>query len=498
MSWALSCLQLRQFYDNVTLITDEAGKTLLIDELGLPYTDVQVVLDDVLAQYPKPLWVVSKLYAYALQQEPFLHVDGDVFLYEPLPTDLLTAPLLAQNEEISDYYLPYLTEMDRAFSFVPPAIRWRQTTLHQPISAANAGILGGNDVAFLRVYAEAAFDFIEQNRAYFSTPQPQLNNFNILFEQYLFSSMAAYHNVPVRYVQSPNFQLERPCFEDAPRFQTYLHPIAPEKKVYQTCQHVARRLQLDYPDYYRRISTLSNRRFVSPAQSPLYPLFASSPAPSAPPISWTLNGQRYLQQLIPVLPDASPLPDLPDVAALQASDQATYIDEREHYRQHMAAQTNPPDAVTLDRRADACLRADLTDFDRQRFVLSDDILVIDCQWNWALPIELVFLPDAFDEHVSHQARHLLEAEPKSVKICIEPDWDTRMLVETPYEDIVDVATLEVFNEPHTVAEAFGQLRAFFGPDFPEYESKITKRFRRLVRQLVARRCLVPVEHTATP
>ena len=35
MSWALSCLSLREHYDEVALYTDSEGKRILIDELHL-------------------------------------------------------------------------------------------------------------------------------------------------------------------------------------------------------------------------------------------------------------------------------------------------------------------------------------------------------------------------------------------------------------------------------------------------------------------------------
>ncbi len=46
LSWALSVLQLRRLYDEVKLVTDAAGKALLVDTLGLPYTIVRVVFDE--------------------------------------------------------------------------------------------------------------------------------------------------------------------------------------------------------------------------------------------------------------------------------------------------------------------------------------------------------------------------------------------------------------------------------------------------------------------
>lgn len=60
MSWALSCLQLHQFYEDLELITDRKGKELLIDQLKLPYKKVRVELDDLdLVQIPG-LWVMKK------------------------------------------------------------------------------------------------------------------------------------------------------------------------------------------------------------------------------------------------------------------------------------------------------------------------------------------------------------------------------------------------------------------------------------------------------
>mgnify|MGYP000084925178 FL=1 len=42
MSWVLSCLSLRKYYDDVELYTDKLGYELLIEKLRLPYTYVHV------------------------------------------------------------------------------------------------------------------------------------------------------------------------------------------------------------------------------------------------------------------------------------------------------------------------------------------------------------------------------------------------------------------------------------------------------------------------
>ena len=81
MSWALSCCSLREHYDQVELYTDQRGYDVLIEKLHLPYTAVHVVYDDHLC-LPQH-WAYAKIKTYSMQTEPFLHVDGDVYISKP-------------------------------------------------------------------------------------------------------------------------------------------------------------------------------------------------------------------------------------------------------------------------------------------------------------------------------------------------------------------------------------------------------------------------------
>ena len=80
LSWIISCNQLRRYYDDVTLVTDSQGYDVLINKLHLPYTDVIVSLD-CLNHYNPNLWALAKIKAYQSIKEPFIHVDGDVFIW---------------------------------------------------------------------------------------------------------------------------------------------------------------------------------------------------------------------------------------------------------------------------------------------------------------------------------------------------------------------------------------------------------------------------------
>lgn len=187
MSWTLSCLSLREHYDEVVLYTDTAGKRILIDELHLPYTDVQVVFDDFpcLPQH----WALAKIKTYSLQTKPFLHVDGDIYVPHPLPEDVFAAPLIAQNREIGTIY--YRRMMDRILSHseikLPDYIE--QGLREESIASYNMGFFGGSDLGFIHDFCKEVFRFMEENRM--NDPQCPHSHVdcNVFFEQVIFAMM---------------------------------------------------------------------------------------------------------------------------------------------------------------------------------------------------------------------------------------------------------------------------------------------------------------------
>ena len=100
MSWILSCHQLVKHHKEVELYTDCFGYEILITKLQLPYTKVHVVLDE-LNHYNKNLWAIAKIRTFQLQTEPFIHVDGDVFVWDSLIDKFENSNLITQNLEVT-------------------------------------------------------------------------------------------------------------------------------------------------------------------------------------------------------------------------------------------------------------------------------------------------------------------------------------------------------------------------------------------------------------
>ena len=123
MSWALSCLQIRKYYDEVLLITDDFGKELLINLLNLPYTSVNTGLNELRSFHPD-LWALGKIYSYDCQNKPFIHVDGDVFIFGRFNSKIENSQLVCQNFDINqEDYIRILKEMDNNKFNYPEVIK---------------------------------------------------------------------------------------------------------------------------------------------------------------------------------------------------------------------------------------------------------------------------------------------------------------------------------------------------------------------------------------
>ena len=268
MGWALSCLQLQKLHGHVELYANSAGAELLIDTLRLPYTKVYTAHDD-LKLADSRLWALPKLYTYSLQEEPFLHVDGDVFLFDQFSDQLLQSPLIVQNLEVATkYYTSTQKQLMDHFTYFPPCVQ-ADFDSGMPINAVNAGILGGNNLQFIKQYTTEAFEYVNRNTKHFH--DVNVDRFNVFFEQHLFYSLAKEQNIPINYLFEGLFEdrgyTNFGNFHEVPFVRSYLHLLGYYKRDEITCLQMAAKLRELYPEYYYRIIALYQKNKV--------PLFTS-------------------------------------------------------------------------------------------------------------------------------------------------------------------------------------------------------------------------------
>ncbi len=254
-SWALSCLQFRKFYQNVELITDAYGYDMLINKLGLPYTNVIVALDT-LNNYHTDLWAIGKLYSYKMQSQPFIHADSDIYIWNKFDIRMEAAQLLVQNLEVNYFYnIKSFENISRMLAFLPPVFH-SMLEQKENINSVNAGILGGNDVDFFQEFSEMAFDFVDRNTDILS--HIDVGIFNTIFEQFLFYALSQKKDIKITTL----FDHINHTFDglaelaSAPGQTDYVHPVGYYKRTRHIGDLLEHQLLTYYPEYFFKINDL--------------------------------------------------------------------------------------------------------------------------------------------------------------------------------------------------------------------------------------------------
>lgn len=196
LAWGISLRAAGRHYPETVLVTDRAGKKLLVDELGLPFTEVSTELECLKSADPD-WWALGKLVAYSIQDKPFLHLDTDVFLWKALPESMTEAAVFAQCPE---YFHRNddrgVRDISHAFSVCqsPLPLEWEWAASREDtfIREENCGIVGGCRIDFLRHYAQTAARLImqPQNSAAWARVASKSN---MALEQFFLSACVDFH-----------------------------------------------------------------------------------------------------------------------------------------------------------------------------------------------------------------------------------------------------------------------------------------------------------------
>lgn len=262
MAWALSCFLLRQHYNDVVLYTTKAGRILLIDQLKLPYTEVHILPE--FESVNQTNWVLAKLLTYREQTTPFLHVDGDVFLWKPLPDHLINSSLIAQNAE-SDR-AAYETGLQMIIGQLRPLALGLPLGPHREneIVAYNMGIFGGHDIAFLQKYTQLA---IHLAQTIIKPDAMETAMYCQLIEQYLLAQLTRTHSERVATVFSkPVTDIGYPGFDDCYRMRQngYWHLMGRWKQDRSNLNNLRLTLREQWPETYYAILRLVKANAVIP------------------------------------------------------------------------------------------------------------------------------------------------------------------------------------------------------------------------------------------
>ena len=262
LAWGLSVYAARQHYPQTRLVTDDAGARLLVDQLQLPFEHVSTSLN-ALKSHDPGWWALGKIAAYREQEEPFVHIDTDVFLWQPLPERLAQADLFAQNPEPifpgASCYRP--EELERALlegaeGWLPDEWKWYRNAAGKSSRAECCGIFGGRRIDFIQHYASTALKMLAhpQNEAGWRIFAGKINHM-ILIEQYLLTACIEYHQhvdspfhgIDIRYLF---LRIEDAWRRDRATEAGFTHLAAGAKSNARVCRDLERRVRRDLPEHY--------------------------------------------------------------------------------------------------------------------------------------------------------------------------------------------------------------------------------------------------------
>lgn len=246
-----------QFADTV-LVTDRLGKELLVDQLGLRFSEVVSDLDDRLSGVPPEWWVAGKATAYkmmAARKRPFLHIDNDLFWWR-VPSGLEDRALIAQNYEYVDdtcsvYDIKRLGSYAEKHHFaLPEAWDWAVKEFGPYQRALNCGVFGGTDYAFIETFANEMLRIMTTPpfSGFYSQHERQHGDACVI-EQWLLDAMSCRDGIDVFVLFG--------CFEDAHvvTVSDITHLLGPySKDDPDNLRAVDTILRRDFPDRWKRLT----------------------------------------------------------------------------------------------------------------------------------------------------------------------------------------------------------------------------------------------------
>jgi len=251
MSWALSASLLDQHFEHTVLHTDVAGSHILVDLLELPYKEVRFTQEGMNARYPENWWVLRKINSYAQSDSAFLHVDGDVFLWNGLPAHLQDKSVIAQNDQGGfKCYDIAVKQLNEAGIPLPHFF----TDPIRQFNAVNLGIAGGTDVDFFKGYAAELKMYYD---TYLSKTFVKTQNtayLNTLLEECFFSHYAEYFGKPVETLipsePGNGYSSLANCM-----YESYgiTHVIGTNKRDIYYCKQVELQLKRRFPETFKKV-----------------------------------------------------------------------------------------------------------------------------------------------------------------------------------------------------------------------------------------------------
>lgn len=118
----------------------------------IPFHYVYELKDPRIKEIPKELWSIGKFFAILQTNEPFLHIDNDIFIFKKLDENYLNKNILYFHNE--HYFDNIVNAYQNHFSLQPKNGEFFKNTSY------NCAIFGGQNIEIIKLICNEIINFI--------------------------------------------------------------------------------------------------------------------------------------------------------------------------------------------------------------------------------------------------------------------------------------------------------------------------------------------------
>jgi|SaaInl5LU_22_DNA_1037371.scaffolds.fasta_scaffold24747_2 hypothetical protein len=244
-NFALSCHFARKTFKNIDLVTDEIGASLLE---GLPYSNIGTDLED-LSNIDGRFWTAGKVHTMRVQEEPFIHLDGDVFLVDKKIKKRMSGKwdAIVQMREAGDHYYSTYPKVFDNLSKVHKGIH----SINIFNFVYNHGIIGFQNMDLLKEYSHEYFDLIHLLEL-LGVEFPADADPNVALEQSLLTTITETSNLHVKELITVRDMQKHDLFGSASKIG-FVHLWGNSKYQPKYTEKVRMRLKKENPTLYKHV-----------------------------------------------------------------------------------------------------------------------------------------------------------------------------------------------------------------------------------------------------
>lgn len=249
-STCLAVMTAKKHFNKVEFVTNDFGAKM-VKLLGLP-VDISLELNkmDGISGF---WWAYGKILAYSSQNEPFVHIDNDVYMFSGLPERMKNAELVFQSKEIMGKPgYGWYDVLRPCFNEAP--VKPKEIVEIRDF-AYNCGIAGGNNFEFFKEHQKCSAEYIfapENYKLFFRKNKDILIHQNLFHEQYFIASLIKAKGL------RDKVELLADDIEDINKNGvSYCHLWGLSKRSQRNINKMYIRLRNDFPEYFKKVKNFN-------------------------------------------------------------------------------------------------------------------------------------------------------------------------------------------------------------------------------------------------